>query len=98
MEAKYGIIGKTDLMGFTPESGFHHFFEPLPPVPGAALVRVGTRRSSRENPAHRWRSVLPPSPFARSCPPERESRLVSASRSPSVCRSCGAVGLGTFLL
>ena len=29
MEAKYGIIGKTDLMGFTPESGFHHFFEPV---------------------------------------------------------------------
>ena len=32
-------------------------------MPGAALVRVGTRWSTRENPDHGWRAVLPPSPF-----------------------------------
>jgi hypothetical protein len=45
MEAEYGIIGKTDLMGFTPESGFHHVFEPF--VEHVVQVDVGQERTNR---------------------------------------------------
>lgn len=29
VEAKYGIIGKTDLVSFTPKSGLHHVLKPF---------------------------------------------------------------------
>jgi len=29
VEAKYGIIGKTDLVGFTPKSGLDYILEPF---------------------------------------------------------------------
>src|SRR6266852_2552809 len=59
---------------------------------GVPLVRVGTRRSSRENPARRWHSVFRPSPSARVCPRGRESRSVSVSRFPWGCNSTQWLG------
>src|SRR5712671_4244996 len=56
------------------------------------LVRVGTRRSSRENPARRWHSVFRPSPSARVCPRGRESRSASVSRFPWGCKLYAVVG------
>src|SRR6266478_3882226 len=51
---------------------------------GVPLVRVGTRRSSRENPARRWHSVFRPSPSARVCPrgPGRSARTAHDPSEP----------------
>jgi len=45
VDAEDGVIGETDLMGFTPESGLHHLLEPF--VEHVVQVDVGQERTDR---------------------------------------------------